>query len=97
MKNVNDTICFSAEMKEDILIRLKRAEGQLRGIQKMVEEERTCQDLVIQLVAVKAAISQIAVSVLSNQLVHCLTDEITEGKSVEAVTEKFIEIFKKLS
>jgi len=93
---VTDKICFSPETKKDILSRLKRAEGQIRGIQKMIEEERSCQDLVIQLVAAKEAISQIAVAALSNQLVHCMTLEISEGKSIDGISEKFIDIFKKL-
>jgi DNA-binding FrmR family transcriptional regulator len=90
-------VCFNEETKADILARLKRAEGQLRGIQKMIEEGRTCQDLVVQLVAVKAAVSQIAMSALSNQLVHCLATEIAEGKPVDKISDQFIEIFKKLS
>lgn len=96
MAGVTDKICFSPETKKDILSRLKRAEGQIRGIQKMIEEERSCQDLVIQLVAAKEAISQIAVAALSNQLVHCMTLEISEGKSIDGISEKFIDIFKKL-
>jgi DNA-binding FrmR family transcriptional regulator len=96
MAGITDQICFSPETKKEILARLKRAEGQIRGIQKMIEEERSCQDLVIQLVAAKEAISQVAVAALSNQLVHCLTMEIAEGKPVDSISEKFIEIFKKL-
>ncbi|MCL6589414.1 MAG: metal-sensitive transcriptional regulator [Firmicutes bacterium] len=90
-------VCFNDETKADILARLKRAEGQLRGIQKMIEEGRACQDLVVQLVAVKAAISQIAMAALSNQLVHCLSREIAAGKPTDKISEQFIEIFKKLS
>jgi DNA-binding FrmR family transcriptional regulator len=96
MANFNDKVCFSAEEKSEILARLKRAEGQLRGIQKMIEEERSCQDMVIQLVAVKSAISQIAMTALSNQLLHCLTTELQEGRPVENLQQKFTEIFKKL-
>lgn len=96
MAGINDQICFSTEIKKDILARLKRAEGQIRGIQKMIEEERSCQDLIIQLVAVKEAVSQIAVAALSNQLVYCLTTEIAEGKQVDHLSEKFVEVFKKL-
>lgn len=96
MAGINDQICFSPDTKKEILARLKRAEGQVRGIQKMIEEERSCQDLVIQLVAVKEAISQIAVTALGNQLVHCLTMDISEGKPIDSISEKFIEIFKKL-
>lgn len=97
MAGINEKTCFNDAAKEEILARLKRAEGQLRGIQKMVEEERSCQDLVIQLVAVKEAVTQVAITALSNQLIHCLQIEATEGRPVEAVTEKFIQAFKKLS
>lgn len=96
MAGITDQICFSLETKKEILARLKRAEGQIRGIQKMIEEERSCQDLVIQLVAAKEAISQVAVATLSNQLVRCLTMEIAEGNPVDSISEKFIDIFKKL-
>lgn len=97
MAGINEKTCFSNITKEEILARLKRAEGQLRGIQKMVEEERSCQDLVIQLVAVKEAITQVAITALSNQLVHCLQTETNQGGSGEAVIDKFIQAFKKLS
>lgn len=95
MAGINDSICFTDETKKEILSRLKRAEGQLRGVQKMIEEERSCQDLVIQLIAVKEAITQTALTALSQQLVHCLTT--SDDQSKEAITEKFINIFKKLS
>ncbi|NLW47943.1 MAG: metal-sensitive transcriptional regulator [Firmicutes bacterium] len=97
MASIDEKTCFNSTTKEDILARLKRAEGQLRGIQKMVEEERSCQDLVIQLIAVKEAITQVAITALSNQLVHCLQIELKEGRSEEGVIEKFIQAFKKLS
>lgn len=97
MAGINEKTCFSSVTKDEILARLKRAEGQLRGIQKMVEEERSCQDLVIQLVAAKEAITQVAITALSNQLIYCLKTEINQGQSGESVTEKFIQAFKKLS
>jgi DNA-binding FrmR family transcriptional regulator len=95
MPGIDDNICFNEDTKEEILSRLRRAEGQLRGIQKMVEDGRSCHDLAIQLVAVKAAITQIAVTALSNQLVHCLRDAGEE--SIETITAKFVDVFKKLS
>ena len=63
----------------------------------MIEEERSCQDMVIQLVAVKSAISQIAMTALSHQLIRCLKTQIQEGQSIETVPDKFMEIFKKLA
>jgi DNA-binding FrmR family transcriptional regulator len=97
MSGINEKTCFNSAAKGDILARLKRAEGQLRGIQKMVEEERSCQDLVIQLIAVKEAVTQIAITALSNQLVHCLQREVSQGRSDEGVIDKFIQAFKKLA
>lgn len=97
MAGIDEKTCFTSDAKEEILARLKRAEGQLRGVQKMVEEERSCQDLIIQLIAVKEAVTQVALTVLSNQLISCLKKDIAEGQSVEAVTEKFIQAFKKLA
>lgn len=97
MAGVNEKTCFSNETREEILSRLKRAEGQLRGIQRMIEEERSCQDLVMQLVAVKSAITQVALTALSNQLVHCLSEAQANGEPTAQLTAKFIEIFKKLS
>lgn len=96
MAGVNEQLCFTTETKEEILARLRRAEGQIRGIQKMIEEERSCQDLIIQLVAVKNAIAQIAVTALSKQMVHCLATDIQDGKSVEMTADNFLEVFKKL-
>lgn len=95
MAGVNDKVCFEDETKKEILSRLKRAEGQLRGIQKMIEEERSCRDLVIQLVAVKEAIVQVALTALSNQLVHCLQEKETSDR--EQILDRFIDVFKKLS
>ncbi|HOJ78336.1 MAG TPA: metal-sensitive transcriptional regulator [Bacillota bacterium] len=97
MAGVNEKTCFNDETKEEILSRLKRAEGQLRGIQRMIEEERSCQDLVMQLVAVKSAITQVALTALSNQFIHCLSEAEVNGEPTAQITAKFIEIFKKLS
>lgn len=95
MAGVNDKVCFGDETKKEILSRLKRAEGQLRGVQKMIEEERSCRDLVIQLVAVKEAIVQAAITALSNQLVHCLQEQ--DEPNQEQILDRFIDVFKKLS
>ena len=54
--------------KKDILNRLKRAEGQLRGIQKMIEDEQECIDIVTQLTAVRSSINRTMGLVISNQI-----------------------------
>ena len=60
--------------KKDILNRLKRAEGQLRGIQKMIEDEQECIDIVTQLTAVRSSINRTMGLVISNQITRSLQD-----------------------
>ena len=60
--------------KKDILNRLKRAEGQLRGIQKMIEDGQECIDIVTQLTAVRSSINRTMGLVISNQITRALQD-----------------------
>ena len=57
--------------RESILKRLKRIEGQIRGLQKMVSEERDCEDVVTQLAAVRSAIDSVGALVLNNYIKIC--------------------------
>lgn len=70
--------------KEANLKRLRRVEGQVRGIQKMVEEERYCADILIQLSAVQEALRSVGRSLMRNHLKHCATQAITKGSAKEA-------------
>ncbi len=88
---------YQAEVREEILSRLRRAEGQLRGIQKMILDDRGCHDVLIQLAAVKAAVVQSAMTILGTQLTRCLQDEVTTGRDSKQAMERFMEVFKKFS
>ena len=85
----------SGDIKEDLIKRLRRIEGQVRGLQRMIEEDRPCQEVVYQVAAVKAAVVQVAMTILSNQLASCLTQELAEGGHPEAAVKRFTEVFKK--
>lgn len=75
-------------MEADVLSRLKRIEGQVRGIQKMIQERRTCSDIVTQLAAVKAAVTQVSLTVVNCHLVETLTEDLRQGRDLrESVTE----------
>ena len=63
--------------KETLLKRLKRAEGQVRGIQRMIENGRECEAVVTQLAAVRSAIEGIASLILQNYMKICFTGEAT--------------------
>lgn len=70
-----------------LLTRLRRIEGQVRGVQKMVEEGRYCLDIVIQLQAITAAADKVAEQLLEGHIRGCVTDAIKEQRGDEAVTE----------
>jgi len=59
------------ETREAIVKRLKRIEGQVRGLQKMVSDERNCEDIVTQLAAVRSAIDNVGALVLNNYIQIC--------------------------
>lgn len=85
------------ECRQDIKARLRRIEGQVRGISRMVDEERDCMEIMVQLTAVKAAISRVGVLVLSNYLANCLGDDLVKDQSVQENLEKFSELLRKWS
>ncbi len=64
--------------------RLRRIEGQVRGLQNMVEEERYCADIVMQVSSVQEALRGVARLLMRNHLQHCATQAIREGSEAEA-------------
>lgn len=84
------------KIKAANLRRLQRIEGQIRGIQKMVEEERYCADILTQLSAVCKALRAVGTEVLRNHLRHCVTQAIKTGeKEAEAMFDELIELSQK--
>lgn len=73
--------------KEKIIHRLKIAEGHIRAIQKMVEEDKYCIDIIIQSKAVQSALKNVDAQILENHLNTCLISQIKNGKEEKAVTE----------
>ena len=65
--------------RKKLINRVNRAEGQLRGIVKMMEEERECRDVVIQLAAVKASVEKIIHIIVTENLMECM---IKDGEEV---------------
>lgn len=65
--------------RKKLINRVSRAEGQLRGIVKMMEEERECRDVVIQLAAVKASVEKIIHIIVTENLMECM---IKDGEEV---------------
>lgn len=66
-----------------VLNRLKRIEGQVRGLAQMVEQDRYCIDILQQMQAVKAALSKAEDEILKNHASHCVADAIASGDANE--------------
>jgi DNA-binding FrmR family transcriptional regulator len=65
--------------KEDFLRRLRRIEGQARGLQRMVEDDKYCIDILTQVSAVTSALHSVALGLLDDHLNHCLVDAAAAG------------------
>ncbi|RCW69791.1 metal-sensing transcriptional repressor [Saliterribacillus persicus] len=82
--------------KQAIVNRLKRIEGQVRGIQKMVDEDRYCVDILVQISAINAALKKVGFSVTERHMKHCVTDAIKSGEGDETIDE-LLEVMKQIS
>jgi len=87
----------SEEARKEIVQRLRRIEGQVRGLQKMLEEERECEEIVIQLSAIRAALEKVSLSIVGSYMVECIKKEVSEKGDCVRAMEKAKEMFMKLS
>lgn len=67
------------EHKDDVLARLRRVEGQVRGLQRMVQEDAYCIDILTQVTAASNALKKTAVSLLEDHIRHCVADPSHQG------------------
>jgi DNA-binding FrmR family transcriptional regulator len=74
--------------KDQLTKRLRRVEGQIRGIESMVEEDRYCIDVLTQIGAAQAALDKVALGLIDQHASHCVTQ--AEGKEREAKTEELM-------
>ncbi|WP_396657545.1 metal-sensitive transcriptional regulator [Microbacterium sp.] len=74
--------------KDAYLNRLKRIEGQARGISRMVDEEKYCIDILTQISALKSALEAVAIGLLDDHLTHCVVDAARAGDDEAAVKIK---------
>ena len=72
---------------ENQLVRLKKVEGQVRGIQTMIEERRYCMDILSQISAVTGALRKIESGILASHLQQCVNDAITSKNTKEAAAK----------
>ncbi|WP_128896520.1 metal-sensing transcriptional repressor [Longirhabdus pacifica] len=82
--------------KQQMINRLKRIEGQVRGIQKMIEDDRYCVDVLIQVSAINSALKNVGFQLLERHTNHCVADAIQDGTGDEAV-EELIKVMKQFA
>lgn len=84
-------------VKQSLTNRLRRIEGQARGLQKMVQEERYCADVLVQIASIQKALRGVARELLRNHLRHCATEAIRSGDpgQAEAMYEELVELMER--
>ena len=79
---------------KDLIHRLNRIEGQIRGIKGMVEKNAYCTDILVQVAAANAALNSFNKVLLANHIKTCVTNDIREGK--EETVDELVEVLQKL-
>ncbi|MTV48928.1 metal-sensing transcriptional repressor [Heliobacillus mobilis] len=84
-KNAHSMV--SQRNKQDLLNRMRRLEGQVRGITKMIEDDRYCVDILLQISASRAGLQKVGLSILDSHTRGCVTSAIKENRGDEMVDE----------
>lgn len=93
MKKLDDIKHMTSEQKQRCNSRLNKVIGQTKGIQKMIDEDRNCNDILIQISAINSAIKSLGQEVLLNHMKNCMVDDIKNDK-YDSIDE-FMELCKK--
>lgn len=90
---------MDAETKSKALGRLRRIEGQVQGIQRMVEEDKYCVDILLQLAAVEGAVEQVQKLVLGQHIESCVSDAIRSGnaRDRQKKVDELLEVFSRFA
>lgn len=87
---------YSQAVKDDVQKRLRRIEGQVRGVQRMVEEERACEEVLQQLNAVNAAVRNTTRLFMRAYARDCLLGEESAGRDAEAMVDDLLDLMDKV-
>lgn len=86
----------SSELHQDLDKRLQRLEGQVRGVRRMLDEGRECQDVLTQLAAIRGAAHQIALRLMENYALECVHNPDSKHSTEETIT-KMVNMLGRLS
>lgn len=73
--------------KHNLLRRLRRIEGQIRGLQRMIDEDKYCVDILVQVAAVRAALNKVGLMLLESHAKGCVTHAVANDQADEAIDE----------
>jgi len=85
---------INEEVKNNSLTRLKKIEGQIRGIMKMVDQEKYCIDIINQITAAEKALDGVAKNIMKRHIESCVTDAIIQGEGQTKIDELIETVFK---
>ncbi|NHN33756.1 metal-sensitive transcriptional regulator [Paenibacillus agricola] len=80
---------------DDVKRRLKRVEGQIRGVLKMMEEEQSCKDVVSQISAVRSAADKAIAYIVAVNLEQCILDEKAAGRDTSKIVQQAVDLLVK--
>lgn len=87
-----------AEYKDDLIKRLRRIEGQVRGIQRMVDEDQYCVDVLVQIAAVRAALYKVGFNILENHAHGCVMKAVrSEGDFGDKAIDELLDVVFKFT
>src|SRR5210317_197281 len=94
MSRKKEKIMINEKVKNDSLTRLKKIEGQIRGIMKMVDQEKYCIDIINQITAAEKALDGVAKNIMKRHIESCVTTSIIQGKGQTKIDELIETVFK---
>lgn len=88
--------CYTDEDKKKLTVRLNRISGQINGINKMIQENRDCMDVLNQILSTQSALRGVWKQVVRGHLQHCVTDSIKQNKHSDEIIDELVEHIEKL-
>ncbi|MGM0470950.1 MAG: metal-sensitive transcriptional regulator [Bacillota bacterium] len=86
-----------SQQQEELITRLKRIEGQVRGIQRMIDEGKYCVDVLTQVAAAKAALNKVGLSILEDHTHGCVKRAVAEGEHGEEIIDELMDVISKFA
>ncbi|SKA07657.1 metal-sensitive transcriptional regulator [Selenihalanaerobacter shriftii] len=85
------------KLKKDLINRLKTLKGHIGGIEKMIEEDKDCIDILIQISAIKSSIDKVGLAIIEDHAHECVISSIDEGEGIETAVKDAIETVLKFA